>query len=351
MGITVIASTKIAAASGNAANLANAAPPAEGGGIDFSALLGQQLSLSPAFDLSLQVKASAQGDSKGATEDASAADPASLLAAAGLLPALPAVPNPNIQSQAKTSSDEALRAAIGKAADTSGTTAQPATGTGDALLANKSATDTAGKTDALTAALADSRASNTANIAADDKSGANASANFAATLAAQAAAHQAQPQTETAAAAPQVSVPLQDSRWAQDFSDKVVWLAKNDQQTAQLAINPPQLGPVHITLNLSGDQATAVFASPHAEVRQAIQDALPELRATLSGAGIDLGQANVGAQLPQQQQQQNSGTPQQFSDSRRFGDEGAILHGDSGSGITTMSQPVRGGRGMVDLFA
>jgi flagellar hook-length control protein FliK len=74
---------------------------------------------------------------------------------------------------------------------------------------------------------------------------------------------------------------------------------------------------------------------------------MPQLREVLAGAGINLGQANVGAQLPQQ----NSGTPQQFSDSRRFDNDNAILHGDSGHGTTSLPQPVRGGRGMVDLFA
>jgi hypothetical protein len=72
-----------------------------------------------------------------------------------------------------------------------------------------------------------------------------------------------------------ISTPLHAEAWPQQFGEKVVWMAKNDQQTAQININPPQLGPVQITLSLSGDQATAVFASPHAEVRQAIESSLP----------------------------------------------------------------------------
>lgn len=354
MGITAVSNANLAAGG----NAGSALQPADGSGVDFSALLGQQL-LNPQL-LKLQVGADAapQEENTQASEDGSAAllDPGAALAAAGLLPALMAGASPTHFNPSPSAGGDRMLAASGKiAADWSAnaagrekvaTSADPSD-----LKADPLGTSEAGKT-LLQAPLRNLNAGNaartdTANIAVEPQSASGSASNFAATLAAQAAAQQAQSRHESAPAAPQISVPLQDSRWAQDFSDKVVWLAKNDQQTAQININPPQLGPMHITLNLSGDQASALFVSPHAEVRQAIEDAMPQLREMLAGAGINLGQANVGAQLPQQ----NSGTPQQFSDSPRFGSDNAILHGDSGHGTMTLPQPVRSGRGMVDLFA
>jgi len=181
-----------------------------------------------------------------------------------------------------------------------------------------------------------------ANIAANVTSE-QAGPDFATTLAASASAVAPQrPATHLS-----VPVPVTDSRWAQDFSNQIVWLARSDQQSAQISLNPPQLGPVHITLNLKGDQASAVFASPHAEIRQIIEDALPRLREMLAGAGIDLGQANVGAQLGQQQR----GTTPQGQETPRFAADQSILRVDSGlsGGLTAPKASV--GRGLVDLFA
>jgi Flagellar hook-length control protein FliK len=139
---------------------------------------------------------------------------------------------------------------------------------------------------------------------------------------------------------------LHSPQWPQSLGDKVVWLAKNEQQIAQISINPPQLGPMQITLNLQGDQATAAFVSAHPEVRQAIEDAMPRLREMLSSAGITLGGTNVGAQLPQQRDQQ----PTPSSENRSHG-ETAILRGIDEGASQGNHLPVNRGRGLVDLFA
>jgi len=144
-----------------------------------------------------------------------------------------------------------------------------------------------------------------------------------------------------------INTPLQNSAWAQDFNNHIVWMAKNDQQVAQINISPAQLGPVQITLNLNGDQASLSFASPHAEVRKAIEDAMPNLREMLSSTGISLGQSNVGAQLPQQQRESAA----QFANGSRSTGENAILPADSRSGSTSSGLPIQRGRGFVDLFA
>src|SRR5574343_750821 len=140
---------------------------------------------------------------------------------------------------------------------------------------------------------------NIAALATDAAS--NSAANFAAAL------QQAGKSGPAVHESHSASIPahLSASNWPEQFGEKIVWMAKQDLQVAQININPPQLGPVQITLNLSGDQATAVFASPHIEVRQAIESSIPQLREMLASAGINLGDANVGANLAQQ----NPNTP------------------------------------------
>lgn len=144
-----------------------------------------------------------------------------------------------------------------------------------------------------------------------------------------------------------VAAHLHESAWPKQFGEKIVWMAKADQQSAQISINPPQLGPVQITLNLSGDQASLAFASPHAEVRQAIESALPQLKEMLASAGIDLGQSNVGANLGRH----TGETPFQDANGNRSTNENAILPANDKAANIAGSAVLHRGRGMVDLFA
>ena len=144
-----------------------------------------------------------------------------------------------------------------------------------------------------------------------------------------------------------ITTPLNEPSWPHDFGNRIVWLAKNDQQVAQININPPQLGPVQISISLNGDLASATFTSPHPEVRQAINDSLPQLREMLSAAGISLGQANVGSQMPSQ----NREASYQFANEARSSGENAILSPDSHASSAPSGIPIQRGRGLVDLFA
>lgn len=145
-----------------------------------------------------------------------------------------------------------------------------------------------------------------------------------------------------------IASPLHErSAWTQDFGDRIVWMAKQDQQSADIRITPANLGPVQISLNIEDGKANAVFASPHAEVRQAIEEALPRLREMLNTAGISLGQANVGSQMPQQQFENTAA----FAAAPRSTGENAILSRDEGSSVQTVATPLNRGRGLVDLFA
>lgn len=141
--------------------------------------------------------------------------------------------------------------------------------------------------------------------------------------------------------------PAHSETWPQQFSEKIVWMAKNDQQTAQINISPPQLGPVQITLNLNGDSANVLFASPHAEVRQAIESSLPQLREMLASAGISLGESNVGANLAQQ----NQNNQFMMTDKNQSTDENAILPANEAGPTASSGQVPKAGRGLVDLFA
>jgi len=90
---------------------------------------------------------------------------------------------------------------------------------------------------------------------------------------------------------PRVGTPA----WETALGHKVTWMIGEHQQTATLVLDPPDLGPLQVVLTINSDQATAAFYAPEPEVRRALEAAIPRLREMLDAAGIQLGDATVGA--------------------------------------------------------
>ncbi len=95
----------------------------------------------------------------------------------------------------------------------------------------------------------------------------------------------------------QVQAPVGSAGWSDGFAQQVTLIVKDGEQSAQLRLDPPNLGPLEVRLSIAPDRdgvAHAQFVSAHAAVREAIEAALPQLRAVLADSGITLGQASVG---------------------------------------------------------
>ena len=141
-----------------------------------------------------------------------------------------------------------------------------------------------------------------------------------------------------------INTPLTQATWGDDFSQQITWMANQRNQSAELHLNPPQLGPLDVVLKMNGDQATAMFTSPHAAVRDAIEQALPRLREMLADSGIMLGNAMVSDQSAQKNQDNSSRKSQGRTASTENDSE---ISGITESKISTMRRP----QGMVDTFA
>ncbi len=140
-----------------------------------------------------------------------------------------------------------------------------------------------------------------------------------------------------------VSAPLSSARWEQALGEQVLWVAQKDLQTASLTLNPPELGPVRVELQLNDAQAIASFSSQQPEVRKAIEDALPSLKAMFADAGLQLQQANVG-----------SGDAGQQAAHRRQVDGGGVAAHDADdvpASIAASPLPVRASNRLLDTFA
>lgn len=133
--------------------------------------------------------------------------------------------------------------------------------------------------------------------------------------------------------------------WDQALGQKVVWMTAGGQQTASLTLNPPDLGPLQVVLNISNDQANATFIAAQPEVRQALEAALPKLREMMGDAGIQLGETTINAGTANQH-----GAFSESSRQARSGFNGRDQQRDTS--IQMGSVPARAsGLGLVDTFA
>ena len=132
--------------------------------------------------------------------------------------------------------------------------------------------------------------------------------------------------------------------FAHQLGAQLTTFVREGVQHARLELHPLELGPVLVQIQLEGGNAQLSFAAEHAQTRQALEEALPALAASLREAGLTLSGGGVFEQ-PRQPQQgggqaagaRPSGTPAQG------GSEGAAL-------ATPAATPPRR-RGVVDLVA
>ncbi|WP_020654807.1 flagellar hook-length control protein FliK [Massilia niastensis] len=153
-----------------------------------------------------------------------------------------------------------------------------------------------------------------------------------------------------AAMADRIPARVGTQAWDNQVSQRIVYML-GKEQAATLTLNPPDLGPVQVVLNVSNDQASVAFSSNQMEVRQALENAIPRLREMMSESGIALGNATVDAGMPDQRQASQDGAE------RRSGGHGLTGSGRDGGASASEGAPratrtvALGERGMVDTFA
>jgi flagellar hook-length control protein FliK len=145
-----------------------------------------------------------------------------------------------------------------------------------------------------------------------------------------------------------IAHPVASSVWGEALGERVVWMAGQQQQGAELHLNPPSLGPLEVKLSMNDGQASLTFSTQHQPVREAIEAATPRLREMLSESGISLGSVsvNVGSfsqQQPGAQAQQGGNGQQRWVE--------AVAPSDLVPAVPSAVTILSGHQGMVDIFA
>jgi flagellar hook-length control protein FliK len=156
-------------------------------------------------------------------------------------------------------------------------------------------------------------------------------------------------QAVTGAPADRIAARVGTPGWDQQVGQKIVWMVAGKEQSASLTLNPPDMGPMQVVLNVTNDQATVTFSASQPEVRQALENAMPKLREMMSESGIALGNATVNAGMPDQRQAQQGEQSRGQGSGGRFGGSA----GDSApiAAVTPRQARLDGATGLVDTFA
>jgi flagellar hook-length control protein FliK len=338
-------------------------------GQSFNEVLARQVSGSTAEDDTAQTKKitakSADeifADIKGDTTTVPAAPAAANLPAEMLAAMLPQ--GMNIDAKTAAPSDAALpgqaraeltgaASGLAKPTDPSAQVSTTELGVGKgkpALTTANTGAQIEAKKDASFASMMDKMtATATAKLAGNDEKTVAAAAAPQPNAAALAAMQAPAPLTPANMMPAQVTIntPVDHEKWGDEFNQKITWLAGSKDQTAELHLNPPQLGPMDVVLKVSGDQATALFTSPHAAVREAIEQALPKLREMMADSGIMLGNATVSDQAPRERQGESGSRSQ----SSRAGAIGGVSDSAATGNLSARVSQINRHNGIVDTFA
>lgn len=147
-----------------------------------------------------------------------------------------------------------------------------------------------------------------------------------------------------------ITARIGSSSWANEFSQTITWISTQQNQTAELQLNPPDLGPLNVVLKIIDNQLTAQFISPHSAVREAVENSLPKLRDILADNNIVLGNTTVSDQAPHDRSawgfmDQSSNPEEQRKTSKH------AIEPDKTSSTTTPIVPARRHNGILDTFA
>jgi len=147
---------------------------------------------------------------------------------------------------------------------------------------------------------------------------------------------------------------LQQGGWSEAVVDKVMWLSSQNLKSAEIQLEPADLGRLEVRVDMTKDQTQVTFASPHAGVRETLEGQMQRLRDLFTAQGMNLADVNVSDQSLSrgwQGQEQSSGGNGAHRGGRSdgglgAGDEQQVMAVTELRGKSALSP-----RGLVDYYA
>ncbi len=160
---------------------------------------------------------------------------------------------------------------------------------------------------------------------------------------------------KTANALPPVTnapLAMHQSGWTDEIVNRVMYLSSANLKSAEIQLQPAELGRLDIKVNMTADQQAQVnFMSAHPVVREALESQSGRLREMFAQQGMGQVDVNVSDQSRGQEQQQQQAQTSGLSRSGRGADSGdSGNHIDVAEAVVPVSSTVIGSSA-VDYYA
>lgn len=110
--------------------------------------------------------------------------------------------------------------------------------------------------------------------------------------------------------------PIASDKWNSAIGERLIFMVNKDIQSAEIKLNPPQMGPVELKVTMHQEQASVTLLAQHAATREALEQAIPRLREMMESQNLNLGDVNVGVR------EESAFADQQTAQSGQEGHEG-----------------------------
>lgn len=148
-----------------------------------------------------------------------------------------------------------------------------------------------------------------------------------------------------AATVMQQPLPMSQNGWSEAVVERVMWLSSQNLKSAEIQLDPAELGRLEVRISLNQEQTLVSFASPHAGVRDALEGQLQRLREMFNQQGMNLADVNVSDQSLARGEQNTR---------EHNGGRGMAAGGDEHADLEEQaiaSTPLNSANGLIDFYA
>lgn len=136
---------------------------------------------------------------------------------------------------------------------------------------------------------------------------------------------------------------MQQPGWSKELTDKVMWMSSQNLKSAEIKMNPAELGRLEIRVQVGQEHTQISFSSAHAGVRDSLDGQMHRLREMLEQQGMNNVDVEVSGQSPQQQEQQTAN-----GRAGQLGDEGGV--DEQQVAVTELDAQTAGHSGLVSHY-
>ncbi|MFT6919667.1 MAG: flagellar hook-length control protein FliK [Cognaticolwellia sp.] len=120
--------------------------------------------------------------------------------------------------------------------------------------------------------------------------------------------------------------------FADAVKDKVMVMINQKIQQVEIQLDPPEMGNIHVRVNLQNEQAAVQFVVQNQQAREALEQNMGKLRDMLAQNGVDVGEANIEQREAKEQNghgfdgQSNSGQNAQSAEANFSENDNAMVN-------------------------